>query len=610
MKVFFGILSLVLGIASMVVSVGLQTVWSPPEERTASIEAPDSEAPLTIITPGIEVEDDETAEYTLTGEGEFTLMLGQRRDIDAWVGDAAHTEITGIDDSGDDPVVTVETVEGESEVPNPVNSDLWMATQTVEGEVTQRWAAPEEGDWALLVATDGTTPAPTELSVTWATDETESPWVTPLMVIGVVLVLIGLILLIWALVSFRSKAKKKPSGRRAAGRAPAREQAQVPAAGESGSGSISTLGRVSAVLVITSMILATTSVLTAQAENTEEPDNAPVESQIDEDASAVPEDAVVPVVFPDQLETILGRINSAVEKGDASENVEDLGHRVQAQARTMRSEIYRNRGIDEEVSSPVPISEDSIQRAWMEPEEQFPRTMMVLTGAEPGQSDEDSQYPQLLTLTQPSAREQYQLVANTPVLDGVEIPAGDLTDTDVTELAEDEDAGAVASPKDALTDVVAYLDDPEADAADRVADNAYTEAIHELQSQEVDAQSENNTEVSHTRSLYNESMTALKLSDGSVLVMGAGSSTTTFTPEEGGTVNVGKVAAGLDDSDNADEEAATDEGEEATAEEDAAGTYSTEVRLKYREQLALLIPAEGEIQLVGYSSSLSETSSE
>lgn len=192
----------------MVVSVGLQTVWSPPEERTASIEAPDSEAPLTIITPGIEVEDDETAEYTLTGEGEFTLMLGQRRDIDAWVGDAAHTEITGIDDSGDDPVVTVETVEGESEVPNPVNSDLWMATQTVEGEVTQRWAAPEEGDWALLVATDGTTPAPTELSVTWATDETESPWVTPLMVIGVVLVLIGLILLIWALVSFRSKAKK------------------------------------------------------------------------------------------------------------------------------------------------------------------------------------------------------------------------------------------------------------------------------------------------------------------------------------------------------------------------------------------------------------------
>lgn len=355
-------------------------------------------------------------------------------------------------------------------------------------------------------------------------------------------------------------------------------------------------------LVSTSMILSTTSVLTAQAENTEEPDNAPVESQIDEDASAVPEDAVVPVVFPDQLETILGRINSAVEKGDASENVEDLGHRVQAQARAMRSEIYRNRVIDEEVSSSVPISEDSIQRAWMEPDEQFPRTIMVLTGAEPGQSDEDSQYPQLLTLTQPSAREQYQLVANTPVLDGVEIPAGDLTDTDVTELAEDEDAGAVASPKDALTDVVAYLDDPEADAADRVADNAYTEAIHELQSQEVDAQSENNTEVSHTRSLYNESMTALKLSDGSVLVMGAGSSTTTFTPEEGGTVNVGKVAAGLDDSDNADEE--------ATAEEDAAGTYSTEVRLKYREQLALLIPAEGEIQLVGYSSSLSETSSE
>ncbi|MDN6679041.1 MAG: hypothetical protein L0L17_05010, partial [Yaniella sp.] len=131
MKTLGGIGSIILGVVAILVSVGLQTIWAPPAEFNASTQDA-QEAPLTVVTEDIDVDPDDAIEYTVTGDGEFTLMYGQLRDIEAWVGDAAHNRIDGVNtdvERGEDPTVDMTYVDGETDLPNPTNSDLWLATQ-------------------------------------------------------------------------------------------------------------------------------------------------------------------------------------------------------------------------------------------------------------------------------------------------------------------------------------------------------------------------------------------------------------------------------------------------------------------------------------------------
>src|SRR5699024_5793681 len=193
------------------------TIWAPPAEYNATTHDTE-QAPLTLVTDDIDIDPDEAIEYTIAGDGDFTLMYGQLRDIEAWIGDAAYNRIDGVTTDvarGEDPTVDISYVDGESEVPNPANSDLWLATQEVDGEVTQRWTQHDAGQWALLIAADGTEPAPTDVSVSWVNVEPDSPLITPLMIIGIVLILLGIGLLLWRFMDFRRRAKRT-SGRRAA----------------------------------------------------------------------------------------------------------------------------------------------------------------------------------------------------------------------------------------------------------------------------------------------------------------------------------------------------------------------------------------------------------
>lgn len=213
---------MLLGIAALLGSWGLQTIWAPPEEKTAQVRSDVVDAPLTVITSGIqEVSEDDPITYELKApeDGSFTLMLGQTRDVEAWVGDAAVNTITGINTDTEDrsqPEVVVEHTAGETEIPDPRTSDLWIATQDVEGQVSQRWTQLADGEWSVLVVAEDGQPAPTDLSVTFTDKEPDSPWITPLMIIGFVLIVVGLLLLLRGIQQMRARSRR-PSGRRAVG---------------------------------------------------------------------------------------------------------------------------------------------------------------------------------------------------------------------------------------------------------------------------------------------------------------------------------------------------------------------------------------------------------
>lgn len=656
MKTLGGIGTIIAGVVAILVSVGLQTIWAPPAEFNAT--TPDTqEAPLTLVTDDIDVDPDDAIEYTVRGDGEFTLMYGQLRDIEAWIGDAAHNRIDGVDtdvDRGEDPVVNVTHVEGETELPNPVGSDLWLATQEVNDEVTQRWAQHDAGEWAILIAADGTVAAPTDFGVSWVNVEPDSPLITPLMIVGIVLILVGIALFIWRFLEFRRRAKRT-SGRRAAVRgdytgltsadvvadagastqtmtveqveagqpvedAPEDDTTQVvpaaadddasneddpdetdddsdddPQAGTGGEDQTETMpttdetdddeGKGFLRRTITS-VTALGVAIGMGAGPAHAETQSPEPSAQDEDISDQVEDEAVeddvdpdepetfPLVVDPQFERILEAVTSTIESGDEQRDAEVLEGRVGGQALRVREEFYRNNTIDDDYGLGVDIAADEVLATWMDRDEAFPRTIYAVT------ADADGGATQLVVLRQDDPRSQYKLIHNAPFAPGGELPPGTLSDGDVSKLATDDSTDLVMSADAAVEALSDYLTDADADAADDIATNEWIDAIHEHQDDLIESHEEQQTDASISRTVFDDSVDAVRLPDGSALVFGAMNSMESLTPSEDSTVTLNTLSQEL--------------GEFASAEQDE------QVRIRYREQFALLIPQEGEVSLVGY----------
>ncbi|KGF78144.1 hypothetical protein IA69_32150, partial [Massilia sp. JS1662] len=68
-----------------------------------------------------------------------------------------------------------------------------MSSENASGELDYSWTPPADGDWSLLLASDGTKAAPGAVSMTFPND-TSTPWAIPLMVLGGLLILAGIAL--------------------------------------------------------------------------------------------------------------------------------------------------------------------------------------------------------------------------------------------------------------------------------------------------------------------------------------------------------------------------------------------------------------------------------
>ena len=127
------------------------------------------------------------------GEGAFLLAAGRPDDVDAWVGKTAHNTVAGVSEDG--KALQLTHTDGEATAPSPAGSDLWVSTENASGEMDYSWDAPADGDWSLLLAADGTKPAPSSITMTFPND-TSTPWAIPLMVLGGLLIIAGGALLV------------------------------------------------------------------------------------------------------------------------------------------------------------------------------------------------------------------------------------------------------------------------------------------------------------------------------------------------------------------------------------------------------------------------------
>ncbi|RIJ16249.1 hypothetical protein DZF93_13960, partial [Clavibacter michiganensis subsp. insidiosus] len=205
-------------VAALMIGLGIaqHTFLAGPDRITAATSSAGGAA-YTIVDgktlnahPGLQ-------DTVVRGDGEVFAAYGPASDVEAWVGSSPYTRIA-MDEQG---ALTSQVVQPEATTPSPSptagasgadasgtaaeatptvtdprGSDLWLSEQTGEGEVSLSTRLPD--DVSLILATDGQAAAPADVELSWPS-EGESPWVVPLVVGGIVLLVVGLVLYLLAL---------------------------------------------------------------------------------------------------------------------------------------------------------------------------------------------------------------------------------------------------------------------------------------------------------------------------------------------------------------------------------------------------------------------------
>lgn len=536
-----------LGLLTLLAGVGQKTIWAPSETLTASAPSDAAAAPLTVIDQDLRTQQGGTVKINIEGDGNFLLAVGRPDDVDAWVGKTAHNTVTGI--AEDKETLVVEHADGEATAPNPSGSDLWVSTESASGALEYSWTPPADGEWSLLLAADGTKPAPSSISMTFPND-TSTPWAIPLMVIGGLLILAGIAL---ALLSARKRdgegnGQGSPFARRARAKAEAK--------------SSSPLGMVSGGMVTAAVTAAVVAVSGAPANAATTPAPAPSTGSAAAEAPAQPSS---PVLLDAQFRRILEQVSSATDAGDAAKDAAKLANRVGGTELEVRTQNYKIRSEVSTYEARMPVRSTKLLTTVVTSDRSWPRAVLAVT------QGDGNVVPQLLTLIQPSPRENYKLTETTPLQPGTTFPAIGRDGTET--LAADDKEGLLYSGKEALAGLADRLTNPKSSFKDKLVEGASSPYIADTLSYQAEVvKSGANGKFSFTHNVVPESTVVFRTADGGALVMGRINFGFDGTPKASGD----KLTIG-------DDAAALAGGKETT----------TGMVLKFAESMAVYVPPAG-----------------
>ncbi|UEL27276.1 hypothetical protein [Pseudarthrobacter sp. L1SW] len=505
-----------LGLLTLLAGIGQRTIWAPAETFTATAPADAAEAPLTVIDQKLRTLHGGTVKITIEGDGNFLLAAGRPDDVDAWVGQTAHNTITGV--SADEKSLQVEHADGEATAPNPAGSDLWVSTENASSELEYSWTAPADGDWTLLLASDGTKPAPATISMTFPND-TSTPWAIPLIVLGSLLILGGIAL---ALISARKRnGEGDGKGSGFAQRARARKEA--------GSSRVT---MAAAGMVAVAVVAGTGAAASA---------TSPAPSA-DPSAAASPaaqEQSGSPVLLDAQFRRILEQVSSAVDAGDAAKDAAKLADRVGGTELEVRTQNYKIRSQVGSYEPRMPVRSTKLLTTVVTSDREWPRSVMAVT------QGDGNVVPQLLTLVQPSPRENYKLVETNPLQPGTTFPTINRDGTET--LAAGDKTGLLYSGEEAMSGLADRLTSADSAYKDKLVEGESSPYIADTLSYQAEVvKAGENGNFSFTHKVAPENTVVFRTADGGALVLGRINFGFEGTPKASGDkLTIGDDAAAL-----------------------------------------------------------------
>ena len=600
-----------LGLLTLLAGIGQKTFWAPPETITATAPA-GTAAPLTVFDEKLRTLHPGTVKITVKGEGSFMLAAGRPDDVDAWVAKTAHNTVAGVSDDGKSLQLT--HTDGEATAPSPAGSDLWVTTENASGEMNYSWNAPADGDWSLLLAADGTKPAPSSITMTFPND-TSTPWAIPFMVLGGLLIIAGVALLVLKPKSgsgssgtrsgggggslFARRAQAKAEARRA-GRdsqdstvgtkqpAAPEQTAPQPTAPEKsapektapqkaepvqkkrGAGTVRRSGVV--VALLTAAAVTGTSVA-AQASQTPAPSpspsapaaSAPASSDATPGSSSADQAGDAPVLLDAQFRRVLEQVAGVVDAGDAAKDAAKLAPRVAKSELEVRTQNYKIRSQVGSYESRMPVRSTKLLTTVVTNKRSWPRSVMAVT------QGEGNVVPQLLTLTQASPRENYKLISTTPLQPGATFPAIGRDGTET--LAPADKSGLLYSGEEALAGLGDRLTTADSAFKDKLVEGQSSPYIADTLAYQADVVATGvNGTFAFTHKVSPGSTVVFRTADGGALVLGRLNFAFDGTPKAAGD----KLAIG-------DDAAALAGGKET----------STGMVLNFAESVAVYVPPAG-----------------
>ncbi|RDV09288.1 hypothetical protein DXK94_14240 [Arthrobacter sp. RT-1] len=507
---------MLLGLLTLLAGIGQRTIWAPSETFTASAPADAAEAPLTVIDQNLRTLHGGTVKITIEGDGNFMLAAGRPDDVDAWVGQAAHNTISGVSEDGKS--LQVEHADGEATAPNPAGSDLWVSTENASGELEYSWTPPADGDWTLLLASDGTKAAPASVSMTFPND-TSTPWAIPLIVLGSLLILGGIALALLSARKPNGEGGGDGAGSGFAQRARAKSEAR-------------TASRASMVAAgITAAVLAGTGTAANAATPAPEPSGS--------SSSAAQEEAASPVLLDAQFRRILEQVSSAADAGDAAKDAAQLSERVAGTELEVRTQNYKIRSQVGSYEARMPVRSTKLLTTVVTSDRDWPRSVLAVT------QGDGNVVPQLLTLVQQSPRENYKLMETSPLQPGTTFPTISRTGTDT--LAAGDKTGLLYSGEEALSGLADRLTTPDSAFKDKLVEGESSPYIADTLSYQAEVvKAGENGNFSFTHKVAPESTVVFRTEDGGALVLGRINFSFEGTPKAAGDkLTIGDDAAAL-----------------------------------------------------------------
>jgi hypothetical protein len=505
-----------LGLLTLLAGIGQRTIWAPSETFTASAPADGQAAPLTVIDQKLRTLHGGTVKISIEGDGNFLLAAGRPDDVDAWVGPTAHNTVTGVSEDGKS--LQVEHADGEATAPSPAGSDLWVSTENASGQLEYSWTAPADGDWTLLLASDGTRPAPASISMTFPND-TSTPWAIPLMVLGSLLILGGIAL---ALLSVRKRnGEGDGEGSGFAQRARARSAAR----------SSSRMSMVAAGAVTVAVVAgAGTAAHAASPAPSSDPASA---------APAGQEQAGSPVLLDAQFRRILEQVSSAADASDAAKDAGKLAERVGGTELEVRTQNYKIRSQVGSYEARMPVRSTKLLTTVVTKDREWPRSVLAVT------QGDGNVVPQLLTLVQASPRENYKLVETNPLQPGTTFPTINRDGTET--VAPGDKSGLLYSGEEAMTGLADRLTSADSAFKDKLVEGESSPYIADTLSYQSEVvKAGENGSFSFTHKVVPESTVVFRTADGGALVLGRINFGFEGTPKAAGDkLTIGDDAAAL-----------------------------------------------------------------
>jgi len=395
-KLFAAIGLFVLSLSLALVGVAQRTIWAPPPTHVLNLEyeAQNHFAVLdqkTLSTfPG-----DPTV--TIVADEKTFVASGRESDIRAWIADSSFTSIQVRDTAAETRELEPVSNFGIDRSLAPRGSDLWRSE--ANGKEEASLAVQNVHEAAVLIATDGRSPAPGRVTVSWPIAYDLTPSNINLIVAGV--------LLAAALVINLFSVSEERRRRRPQRRIPKAPQGPKMRRRKSGL-EVPRRGR----RVARKVSVATSGLLVLGLLSGCSPSAAPA------DPSASPSSDVIadpPVLVEAQIQKIVSNVAMWAKKADGASDKSMLLTRFEGAAQQMRSTHYYLMSKSTKIEA-LPTIEDRV--TWSLPASStiWPRTLMVVTDAE------DNNLPQMLVMSQGSPRAQYKVSYVISLVPGAALP--------------------------------------------------------------------------------------------------------------------------------------------------------------------------------------------